>query len=195
MPKPATVLFGVVVVAGSLAFNIVRYPIVGRMLANAPLFASNATSHKQEEPSQKEPATEAALTEATSTEAETPAALTPHVDSEQSDVIPLAEQPEEQAGLSEQPAPASQQTSDDESRTKEAALPELLTENERPINGDRPLVPVTMMLPTGQTSVPPKTGEVVRRLPPVENSPAVSPAALYRLPEGRRPTYPSTGLE
>jgi len=195
MPKPATVFLGIAVVAGSLAFNIVRYPIVGRMLANEPLFAANAVSHKQEEPSQKAPATEAALMKATLTEADTPVALSPHVDPEQSSVIPLAEQPEEQAGLSEQPAPASQQTIGDESRAKEAALPELLAEKNRPINGDRPLVPVTMMPPTGQNRMPPKTGEVVRRLPPVENSSPVSPAALYRLPEGRWPTYPSTGLE
>ena len=176
MPRTAATMFGMVLVALSIGFNTVRWPIVGRMVgpAEGPTLPGESTVPPATPEQPANPAAAQPASPAPTAPVAAPAVKPlPDVDKTAGDdrpAIPL-EQPADFAPTAgENPSSAS-------------------------IRQQTPLVPV----PRTRTSTEPAAGieydGTVRRLPPVDPSEPPPVSGNRPSSDGALPVYPSTGIE
>lgn len=175
MPRSATTIFGLVLVALSIGFNTWRYPIVWRLAGSSAAPAAAAESPR-------------GLTATPAAEPAKPAPVNP--------APTLATQNAAQPAAAETNKPAAIPTSPVEVSPPISAAP-VAAEKRLPVavSQEKPLVPVPKMVAFAKPSGSAEGTAGVRRLPPVDtNSP--SPATLYASgsSDGAIPIYPSTGM-
>jgi hypothetical protein len=184
MPRSATTLFGLALVACSIGFNIWRYPIVWQMAGPmAPAAATSAIQPIKSPLAKPEPAmppptlptgsepksVRGAAVDVTPTGAERGLSAPTGVTSEKFSPLPQAP-PLQWGGVSRQRGSIESHTS-----------------------LERPLVPVPRMAAVAKPIGMAEPAGAVRRLPPVD--PNVPPMAGPGLSGGAIPVYPSTGIE
>jgi hypothetical protein len=178
MPSSAATFFGLVLIALSIGFNTMRWPIVGQMVGPAaeaaPLGETASSPATPPEQPAKPPAAEPA-SPAQPAPAAAAAAVIPVPDVERAaaaDLLPAQTEPPAEAASapSANPPPA-------------------------PTTQERRLVPVPRLRDSSASAAGRPYDGTVRRLPPVDPN-ELPPLAGNRPPaDGATPIYPSTGIE
>ena len=182
MPKSAATIFGLVLVAVSIGFNIWRYPIVWRMTTST---ASPATKTAATPPATPRPAPAAVepARSSVATSAVQPIELPPPKPESATPPLTLAR--------SETPTPIP-------SVAKSPTADAMATAEQRPPapdNLEKPLVPIPRITTTARPVGSPEAAKDVLRLPPVDpNMPTLVGSYPCSSSAGAIPTYPSTGI-
>jgi hypothetical protein len=166
MPRSAATILQLALVAFSIGFNTVRYPVVWEMLSAAGSGASGQPTAAQQQQQQEPPASVQ--------EASPPARPIE---------APPAAQVADRRGAEQSPPAA-------------AACPNANQRAADQPDAGRPLVPVTRISAQSAPESGAADAAVIRRLPPVEqaNLNSVNPQR-GGLPSDTIPIYPTTGIE
>jgi outer membrane biosynthesis protein TonB len=184
MPNTATTLLASVLVAFSIGFNSVHYPVVWKMIG--PAVASESVPPADQKPKETQ---EPPLPEQPSPPPPPPIRpieIKPAPEVAEKvvidDALPVPAQP---AG------PVRQQRMENEERTAENKEEATVEPETR-----KPLVPITTAVVSGENGSGAAGGAGIRRLPPVETSGASLAAPIAgQLSQGVIPVYPTTGIE
>jgi hypothetical protein len=176
MPKSAATMFGLVLVASSIGFNIWRYPIVSEMAG--PIAAPAVPTEA--------PATEPGSSHSSGVPPRTQPAETPSPEPQPATPPPaLATQGEAKAADGAAGKAADGGTPQAAERGRSA-----------PNDLERPLVAIPRIATTARSDDATEAGGAVHRLPPVDpNMPPIAGSYASGSSGGAIPIYPSTGIE
>jgi hypothetical protein len=174
MPRLATTLSGITLVAFSIGLNTVRYPVVWKMVG----------CRETEKPAQVAVAPQ-------------PENINPQ--SPAKNPTPAATQPPKPIEVKSKPH-AAKKKSVDSSRSVEAGAVDYSLANETPTiretESRKPLVPVAKLISSGTSERGAVGGAEVRRLPPVDMiQKSLVGQNQQQVANGAIPIYPTTGLE
>ena len=193
MPRSATTILGLALVAFSIGFNTVRYPIVWEMV-------SPARASEKVKPSAPSPPEEPASRPSAPPQRPAP----PPRKAEPIAVKPAPKPPAPKPAVKPVPTPApkvvKKSVADDSRSTNAGPASGSAAASEKAAavktQPPKPLVPVTQVSPSNAPANEVTGAAVLRRLPPVEPTDA---SAANRQPAvfsgGSIPVYPATGIE
>jgi hypothetical protein len=179
MPRTAATMFGLVLVAVSIGYNTMRWPIVWQMVGPAE---ERAPPHESASPPAAPPEQPARPLPDRPATAEPPASPTPP--------IPAKPVPDLQRAAGSAPTPIHAEP------PVEAAAP-AADENPPPaaIREEKPLVPVPRVRTVAGSAAEAGIDDTVRRLPPLDPSDPPPTAGAIPSLDGSIRVYPSTGIE
>ncbi len=184
MLRPAAVLLGVTLIAVSIGFNTMRYPVVWEMVGPKQT-AVDTPPAAEPAPRPEEPKPPETVSEPT-VPREEPKAL--ELTSKPAEPIEVAPAPE----VGKQVAAEDVQETDAEVISMPVDHPAEATVEEKTAETPKPLVPVSLASTTEAAGPQAVFGEGIRRLPPVEMSQSL-PVSVQAV-DGAIPIYPTTGV-
>lgn len=189
MPRFAATMMGLVLVAFSIGFNTVRYPVVWEMVdpARASERAEPAAVTQPAEPESPAPTPPVSASPPPEPAKPIEVAPTPEVKAASEVAVQPAEGVDKAVSEKGQATEGVASDGDGAAKSEEAVEAELAAR--------KPLVPVTVMdTPTasGDKAV---GGAGISRLPPVDPNDSNLASRNLQLPGGSIPIYPTTGIE
>lgn len=194
MPRSAATILGLALVAFSIGFNTVRYPVVWEMVspARASEKVKPSAPSPPEEPASRPPAPP--QRPAPPPRKAEPIAVKP------APKPPAAKPAPKVAAAKPAPKVAKKSRADDSRSTSSGPASDRAAANDKAapaeVKPQKPLVPVTQVSPANAPVSEATSAAVLHRLPPVEptdaNSASPQPAVFSG---GSIPVYPATGIE